>query len=64
MAVESTIVDLDDIPVSHLTELAKLPLAQAVQEIQQPLVKVVLDAAMQEPKIELNYSPDADLEAE
>ena len=63
-AVESTIVDLDDIPVSHLTELAKLPLAQAVQEIQQPLVKVVLDAAMQEPKIELNYSPDADLEAE
>lgn len=87
---KSTIVDLNNIPVSHLTALAKLPseqqakgllkadqiaqeqgkkrnaahIAQAVQEIQQPLVKVVLDAAMQEPKIELNYSPDADLEAE
>jgi hypothetical protein len=30
-AVESTIVDLDDIPVSHLTKLAKLPLEQQVE---------------------------------
>ncbi len=87
---KSTIVDLNNIPVSHLTALAKLPpeqqaegllkaeqiaqeegkkrnaahIAQAVQEIQQPLFKVVSDTAMQEPKIELNYSPDADLQAE
>ncbi len=83
-AVESTIVDLDDIPVSHLTELAKLQpeqqaegllkaeqiaqeegkkrnaahIAQAVQEIQHPLVKVVSDAAMQEP----DRLPNGDLE--
>lgn len=89
-AVESTIVDLENIPVSHLSELAKLPpkqqaegllkaeqiaqeegkkrnashIVQAVQEIKQPLLKVVLDTAMQKPEVELNYSPDADLEAE
>lgn len=81
---KSTIVDLNNIPVSHLTTLAKLPpeqqaegllkaeqiaqelgkkrnaahIAQAVQEIQQPLVKVVSDAAMQEP----DRLPDGDLE--
>ena len=75
-AVESTIVDLDDIPVSHLSALAKLPpeqqaegllkaeqiaqeegkkrsaahIAQAVQEIKPPLVKVVSDSATQEPE--------------
>ena len=89
-AVESTIVDLDNIPVSHLSELAKLPseqqaegllkaeqiaqeegkkrnaahIAQAVQEIKQSPVDTVENAAMQEPEIELNDSPDADLEAE
>ncbi len=81
---KSTIVDLNNIPVSHLTALAKLPpeqqaegllkaeqiaqeqgkkrsaahIAQAVQEIQQPLVKVVSDAAMQNP----DRLPDGDLE--
>ena len=81
---KSTIVDLNNIPVSHLTALAKLPpeqqaegllkaeqiaqeegkkrnaahIAQAVQEIQQPLVKVASDTAMQDP----DRLPDGDLE--
>lgn len=83
-AVESTIVDLDNIPVSHLSELAKLPpeqqpeallkaeriaqtkgkkrnaahIAQAVQEIKQPLLDAGSDATRQEP----DRLPNADLE--
>ncbi|MBW4638124.1 MAG: hypothetical protein KME05_07790 [Gloeocapsa sp. UFS-A4-WI-NPMV-4B04] len=89
-AVESTIVDLDDIPVSHLTELAKLPLeqqaqgllkaeqiaqeqgkkrnanhiAQAVQEIKQPLINAVEDTTMQQPPSEPKHSADAANESE
>lgn len=81
---KSTIVDLNNIPVSHLTALAKLPpeqqaegllkaeqiaqeegkkrnaahIVQAVQEIMQPLFKVVSDAAMQVS----DRLPDDDLE--
>lgn len=89
-AVESTIVDLDNIPVSHLTELSKLPpeqqaegllkaeqiaqekgkkrnasdIAQAVQEIKQPLLVPVEDATVQEPSSEPNSLPDTDLDPE
>lgn len=87
---KSTIVDLDNIPVSHLTELSKLPpeqqpeallkaeqiaqgkgkkrnathIAQAVQEINQPLLDAVDDAAMQEPEVEPNHLPDSGLDPE
>jgi diadenosine tetraphosphate (Ap4A) HIT family hydrolase len=87
---KSTIVDFDNIPVSHLTALAKLPpeqqaegllkasqiaqeqgkkrnanhIAQAVQEIKQPLVDTVEDTDMQQPSSEPNYSSDADNEPE
>ena len=83
-------MDLDNIPVSHLTALAKLPpeqqaeallkasqiaqeqgkkrnanhIAQAVQEIKQPLVDTVEDTDMQQPSSEPNYSSDADNEPE
>jgi len=83
-AVESTIVDIDNIPVSHLSELAKLPpeqqpeallkaekiaqtkgkkrnadhIAQAVQEIKQPLLDAGSDATMPEP----DRLPNGDLE--
>lgn len=89
-AVKSTIVDLDNIPVSHLSELAILPpeqqpeallkaeqialslgkkrnathIAQAVQEIKQPLLNAAEDTAMQEPEAKSNYSPDNGLAPE
>lgn len=86
---KSIIVDLNNIPVSHLTELAKLPpeqqveglikaekiaqkkgkkrnanhIAQAVQEIKQPLLDTE-DAAMQEPEAEPNHSRDSGVNPE
>lgn len=87
---KSTIVDLDNIPVSHLTALAKLPpeqqaegllkasqiaqeqgkkrnanhIAQAVQEIKQPLINAVEDTDMQQPPSEPKHSADAANESE